>query len=174
VSLSAAYERFVRRLLESDFAWENPEEEPPQPATASQIPGQKATKYDAFLSYNNSDVKTVSQVRSRLSASGIKSFFPQVDIAPGADMMASRARAMSESKAVIIFVGPAGLGPWQEQETLAELESFFKDSSKLIVPVLLPKAPDLDALRLPNFLRRFQWLDLREGVTDDQAMGNLI
>jgi hypothetical protein len=51
------------------------------------------------------------------------------------------------------------------------LESFAKDGSKRIVPILLPKAPSIESLRLPPFLGRVQWIDMRSGVNSKEVEG---
>jgi len=175
ISLSAAYQRFFERLMRSDFAWEVPEPEKPvaahEPAPAA---APAVQKYDAFLSYANADAKAVEQVDSQLRNQGIKTFFGLHDIAPGEEWTGATSAAMLASKAIVAFAGPGGSGPWQNQEVLATLENHAKDSSKRIIPVLLPKAPSSDQLKLPTFLRSVQWVDLRSGVRDRDAVGNLV
>ncbi|HEY6272508.1 MAG TPA: TIR domain-containing protein [Terriglobales bacterium] len=175
ISLSAAYQRFFGRLMNFDFAWEIPEPEEPVAAIASPPLARKiADKYDAFLSYAHDDAKAVEQVDSQLRNQGVKTFFDPRDIAPGEDWEAGTSAAMAASKAIVVFVGPSGSGPWQNQESLAALETYAKDVSKRIIPVLLPKAPSSEKLRLPNFLGNVQWVDLRGGLTNTQGMLNLI
>lgn len=174
-SLSAAYQRFFDRLLNSDFAWETPDVEELESAKRVSSAGSQATvKYDAFLSYAESDVKSISELQERLQHHGVKTFFPLNDIVPGEDFAEATSRAIAQSKAVVVLVGPSGVGVWKDQETLSALENVAKDPSKKIIPVLLPKAPSSDALHLPNFLRNVHWVDLREGLSDEQAIGNLI
>jgi tetratricopeptide (TPR) repeat protein len=175
ISLSAAYQRFFERLMNSDFAWEVPEPEKPiAPVTPPPLTEPAAEKYDAFLSYVEADAKAVEQADSQLRNQGIKTFFALRDITPGEDRTAGSSAAMVASKAIVVFVGPSGSGPWQNQEFLASLENYAKDSSRRIIPVLLPNAPSSDKLRLPNFLRNVAWVDLRAGLRHREAMGNLV
>ncbi|MGH9430044.1 MAG: KGGVGR-motif variant AAA ATPase, partial [Terriglobia bacterium] len=188
ISLSAAYQRFFERLMNFDFAWEAPEAEAataaPAPAAMAAAPVAGAApaafaapipeRYDAFLSYADADGKVVEQMDSQLHKQGVKTFFPLRDILPGGNWAAATSAAMAASKAIVVFVGPSGSGPWQDQESLGALENHAKDASKRIIPVLLPKAPSTEKLRLPNFLRNVQWVDLRAGLGDKQAMSNLI
>jgi len=174
ISLAAAYQRFFDRLIDSNFAWEVSGAEKPEapPALVSPAP-LLAEKYDAFLSYVPSDEKDVSQLDAQLRRYRVKTFFPFRDLAPGEDWSAGTAAGMAASKAVVVFVGEGASGPWQDQESVAALENYAKDSSKRIIPVLLPKAPSSDKLRLPNFLRNVHWVDLRAGLKDREAIGNL-
>lgn len=174
ISLSGAYQRFFDRLMNSNYAWEvlSMQEVAAAPASATAELGEE--KYDAFLSYVASDVKDVSQVNYQLRRQGVECFFALRDVAPGEDAAASIIKAMAESKTILLFVGPTGSGSWQDQESLVALENYVKNSSKRIIPILLPEAPNSDKLRLPNFLRNVQWVDLRPGLNDHEAIGNLI
>jgi hypothetical protein len=174
ISLSAAYQRFFDRLTGSDYAWEVPaiQEIAGIPVVATVKPVDE--RYDAFLSYVASDAKEVSQVNYQLRRQGVKCFSALHDVVPGEDATAGISKAMAESKAILLFVGPSGSGSWQDQESLAVLEDYAKNSSKRMIPVLLPKAPSSDELRLPNFLRNLQWVDLRSDLNDQGAIENLI
>jgi MinD-like ATPase involved in chromosome partitioning or flagellar assembly len=173
ISLAAAYQRFFDRLIDSNFAWEVSGAEKPEAPTAQVSPAPLVgEKYDAFLSYVAADEKDVSQLDAQLRRYRVKTFFPFRDLAPGEDWSAGTAAGMAASKATVVFVGEGGSGPWQDQESVVALENYAKDSTKRIIPVLLPKAPS-SQLRLPNFLRNVHWVDLRAGLKDREAIGNL-
>ena len=131
-------------------------------------------RYDAFLSYVASDAKDVTRLNYQLRRQGVKCFSALHDVVPGEDAAAGISQAMAESKTILLFVGPSGSGSWQDQESLAVLEDYAKNGSKRMIPVLLPKAPSSDELRLPNFLRNLQWVDLRSDLNDQRAIENLI
>ena len=173
ISLSAAYQRFFERLIDSDCAWEVPYVEEPQVVLSASRASTPTKQYDAFLSYSQGDVEFASVVNSQLRANGVSTFFLPRDLPPGENWAGAISVAMNESKAIVIFVGPTG-GPWQDQESLAVLENCAKDTSKRIIPVLLPNAPSSDHLRLPNFLRNVQSVDFRTGPEDRQGLKNLI
>ena len=59
-------------------------------------------------------------------------------------------------KCVAVFVGPSGIGPWQD----VEVDDFLDECSKRdlpIIPVLLPGATKGD--RIPIFLKERTWVD---------------
>jgi len=60
-------------------------------------------------------------------------------------------------KAAAVFVGPSGIGPWQNREMRAFLDEFVKRGCP-VIPVLLPGA---DTPTLPVFLRGLTWVNLR-------------
>jgi tetratricopeptide (TPR) repeat protein len=174
ISLSAAYQRFFDRLMNTSYAWEVPgeETEAPPPMAAQASAGE--IEYDAFLSYPPSGAPDVAQVDMLLQRFGVKTFFPARDLAPGQQLVASTAAAMAQSKAVVVFVGPGGAGPWNDQELAAILENCAKDSTKRIIPVLLPRAPKVGEMRPPNYLSHVNWVDLRSGVKKSEGMGNSV
>ena len=179
VSLAAAYQRFFDRLMNSDFAWETQHVEAVPQSSSGLAPVrmqfQVATeKHDAVLIFGTTDAKAVELVDQQLRKQGVRVFSPLRDIAPGDDLQSGVSQAMAESKAVLVFVGEGGSGPWQDQSSLAQLEAYAKDSGKRIIPVLLPKAPDADRLRLPPFLQSVHWVDLRSGFKDKEAIGSLV
>jgi hypothetical protein len=175
ISLSAAYQRFFERLMDSDYAWEIPDAKESELTPRILSPPEHPEKrYDAFLSYETTDAKLVSEVDLQLQSQGINSFLALRDLPPGDNWAAGIATAMGASEAIVVFVGPNGTGPWNDQESLAALENCAKDASKRIIPVLLPGAPRSDKLRLPTFLGNVQKVDFRAGLSDAQALGNLI
>jgi cellulose biosynthesis protein BcsQ len=174
ISLSAAYQRFFERMIDPDFAWETHIDKEPEPIP-SLSPVRRATKqYDAFLSYALEDVDFVSAVDSQLRTHGVSTFFVLRDLQPGENWAETISTAMSESEAIVVFVGPTGDGPWQDQESLAALENCARDTSRRIIPVLLPPTPSSNKGRLPNFLRNVRSVDFRTGPQDEDALENLI
>jgi hypothetical protein len=62
-----------------------------------------------------------------------------------------------------VFVGSAGLGPWQEQEMYGFLREFARRKVP-VIPVLLADAPS--APELPIFLGGMTWVDFRSSDPD--------
>jgi len=170
VSLGAAYLRFFDRLLTQDFAWEQPEEEEPEIEPAVETAGPPVTNaYDVYLGCADDDAAVVANIQKRLASYGVTSFLPAKDILPGEDVSARKLAAMKASRAIAVFLGRTGAGPWQDQKDLSELEGFAKDSSKRIVPVQLPEAVTLEKANVPTFLRSVAWLTMRDGVRQEDV-----
>ena len=176
ISLSAAYERFFKRLMDSDFAWEKPAppEEVQIPAPSIAASRSVEVKYDAFLSYAQADAGAVEKLEARLRDYGVRSFFDKRDLLAGEEWQESLSNAMDSSKSIVVCIGSKGIGSSQTQDMQIGLERRARDPSKRIIPVVLPTAGDLDSLRLPTFLARLQFVDLRSGLDDEQALSNLI
>ena len=72
-------------------------------------------------------------------------------------------KIISESPAALIFLGPQGLGRWQEPEIDA-CHGERVERKMLVVPVLLP---GLDEAKIPLLLKGLHRLDLRAGASPD-------
>ena len=72
--------------------------------------------YDAFLSYNSLDHAIVEQVAKELGNRQCKCFVDRWYLEPGRDWVDALERALSSSKSAAIFIGPHGMGRWQQRE----------------------------------------------------------
>jgi len=66
-------------------------------------------------------------------------------------------------KTVAVFVGKAGVGPWQRREISAFLREFVELGTP-VIPVLLPNAPKQP--HLPILLKNMTYVDFRRQETD--------
>jgi hypothetical protein len=71
---------------------------------------------------------------------------------------------------VVVFVGPRGLGPWQQRESYRALDRQTAGPSIRVIPVFLPGTQD-PAL---GFLGLNTWVDLRRGIEDPQLLERLV
>ncbi|MGH7552945.1 MAG: toll/interleukin-1 receptor domain-containing protein, partial [Longimicrobiales bacterium] len=85
-------------------------------------------------------------------------------LVPGRPWQEAVEEAIATTRSTAVLVGTAGLGPWEVSEMRACLE-LCVERSMPVIPVLLPGAPAKPTL--PLFLRRFTWVDLREGLSQD-------
>ena len=74
-----------------------------------------------------------------------------------------RREVIETTGASAVLVGKDGLGPWQDAEMRGCLSEFVERKLP-VIPVLLPGAPEVP--RLPFLLKRFTWVDLRDGLTE--------
>ncbi len=126
--------------------------------------------FDVFLSYNSSDRKAVIEIGEALKQQGLKVWLDVWELVPGRPWQDALESIIQTARSAAVFVGPSGLGPWQEPEMRALLTQFVKRESS-VIPVLLPgikHAPDL-----PLFLQAFTWVDIRGGV-NKTGIGSLI
>ncbi|MGH3888758.1 MAG: toll/interleukin-1 receptor domain-containing protein, partial [Pseudonocardiaceae bacterium] len=139
-------------------------------ATASSvIRGKEETEdFDVFLCHNVADKPAVRQTAQRLREHGILPWLDETELPPGRPWQQELERQIANIRAAAVFVGPTGIGPWQNQEMMAFLREFAERDCP-VIPVLLPGAT---APTLPVFLRGMTWVNLSE--EDPAAIERLV
>jgi hypothetical protein len=72
--------------------------------------------YDVFASYSRADWRHAADIDSVLRANGLRSFFDRCNLAPGLPWVRALEQAIGAAKAVILLIGPRGLGNNQQYE----------------------------------------------------------
>jgi hypothetical protein len=131
--------------------------------------------YDVFLSHQSGDKPLVESIAMRLvNEQGLRPFLDKWHLIPGAPWQEALEEALDRSKTCAVFLGPGGLGPWENEEMRAALEERVRNKSFRVIPVLLPGAEPKDEKTLPRFLRRLTWVDFRGGLNDPDTFQRLI
>src|SRR5262245_3844895 len=112
--------------------------------------------YDVFLSYSRADWRHAADIDSVLRAKGLRSFFDRRNLAPGLPWVRALEQAIGAAKAVIVLIGPRGLGNTQQYERELALVRQSRDPGFPIVPVILP---DTSTDRPFDFLNVLTWVD---------------
>ena len=112
--------------------------------------------YDVFVSYSRADLRHAAEIDSVLSAKGLRSFFDRRNLAPGLPWVRALEQAIDAAKAVIVLIGPRGLGNSQQYERELALVRQSRDPTFPVVPVILP---DTSADRPFDFLNLLTWVD---------------
>jgi hypothetical protein len=160
-------------------AAERPEAAPPVPARPAPDPRSQrirasldskraAGQFDVFLCHNRADKPAVRAIARALKERGILPWLDEWELPPGQPWQALLERQIESIRSAAVFVGSAGVGPWQEQELYGFLREFVGRRAP-VIPVLLPDAPS--APELPVFLRAMTWVDFRQ--SEPEPMGRL-
>lgn len=131
-------------------------------------------RFDVFLSHSNSDRIAVEEIGQKLVDAGILPFFATWQLVPGEAWQEALEEALEASRACAVFLGPGDMGAWQHEEMRTALEIRVNDKAFRVIPVLLPGAIEPRKEKLPPFLRRFTWVDFREGLADAVAFRRLL
>jgi hypothetical protein len=131
-------------------------------------------RYDVFLSHASADKPAVEYLAQKLSAIGIEPFLDKWHLIPGEPWQEALEDALDESRTCAVFLGPKGMGAWQNEEMRSALESRVSNKAFRVIPVLLPNSFEPRREELPRFLRRLTWVDFRAGVDDDEAFRRLV
>jgi hypothetical protein len=128
----------------------------------------QAEIFDVFLCHNSEDKPAVREIALELSKEGIKPWLDVDQIRPGTSWQTTLGEQIETIKSAAVFVGDAGLGPWQNQESQALLNQFVKRGCP-VIPVVLPSAKT--APDLPWMFANLHCVDFR---TDSQPLERLI
>lgn len=112
--------------------------------------GSESSDYDVFLSYRRADVETVRLIAQRLVSHGITPWFDLWAVRAGDTWVNKLQSALPSISTALVFIGPSGVGPWQDVEVQVLLKGMV-DSSQHVIPVVLPGCDD--GVHLPPFLK---------------------
>lgn len=129
--------------------------------------------FDVFLSHNGADKTSVELIARRLSEEvGIKPFLDKWHLIPEISWQAELEKALYNSAAVAVFIGPSGVSPWHNEELRKALDIAVRTRDEYrVIPVLLPNASEED---VTGFLAQRTWVDFRSGLDDEEAFQRLV
>ena len=131
-------------------------------------------QYDVFLSHNSTDKEAVENIAQRLRQEAkLQPFLDKWHLIPGEPWQEKLEKALDQSCTCAVFLGPSGLGSWENEEMRDALDQRIRNKSFRVIPVLLPGADPKDNTTLPRFLRRLTWVDFRQGLGDTKAFHRL-
>lgn len=130
--------------------------------------------YDIFLSHATPDKPAVETIAKQLEAQGLRTFVDRWHLVPGKPIHEALQEALKGSASCAVFLGPAKMGPWQNEELYAALETQVRNEDFRVIPVLLPGTVIPERSEQPWFLSRRLWVDFRPGLEDQDAMHRLV
>ena len=128
-----------------------------------------AGEFDVFLCHNWADKPAVKKIAQRLKASGVMPWLDEWELQPGLPWQRLLEQQIDNIRSAAVFVGDAGIGPWQQQEIEAILNVFASRQCP-VIPVLLHNAPAKP--KLPLFLNAMTWVDFR--LSDPDPLERLV
>lgn len=129
----------------------------------------EADGFDVFLCHNSQDRSAVEGIARTLQERGLRPWLDKWELRPGLPWQRTLEDQIEKIGAAAVFVGPNGIGPWQQLEHEAFLCQFVGRQCP-VIPVLLPGLAEKP--RLPPFLAGFLWVDFN--VSDPDPVGQLI
>ena len=104
----------------------------------SQPPQETSVGFDVFLSHNSADKPAVFEIARALRAAGVSPFLDAWHLVPGEPWQEAVEDALDASRACAVFVGPNGIGTWENEEMRAALSRHAADPEFRVIPVILP------------------------------------
>lgn len=126
-------------------------------------------QYDLFLSYHWRDRQAVEAVARGLHEAGLKVFLDRWYLVPGQRWQTALEKTLLSCRAVAVFLGPHGMGGWQQREKELALDRQGKEEDFPVIPVLLPGAEPGFA-----FLSLNTWVDLRDNINDAESLAIIV
>jgi len=121
-------------------------------------------EFHVFLSHNSKDKSSIRKLAVALRKRSIKVWLDEEELVPGENWQPAMAKAIVNSLAVAVCIGPSGIGPWEDEEMQGALTIAVREKRR-VIPVILPSAPP-EHPELSLFLTNRTWVDLRHGITD--------
>ena len=81
-------------------------------------------RFDVFISYCSEEREAVLALADRLLGQGIRPWVDVRELQPGRAWMTEIQRQIESIRSAAVVVGPSGIGPWQQEETMMFLEAF--------------------------------------------------
>ena len=132
-------------------------------------------KYDVFLSHNSRDKPAVEWLAGKLTDQARLAVFLDIwNLVPGDPWQEGLENALEASHTVAVFLGPAGISGWHNEELRNALSTRVRDRGRRVIPVLLPGTTMPEEDEIPSFLQRLTWVDFRKGLDDDDAFRRLV
>jgi tetratricopeptide (TPR) repeat protein len=130
--------------------------------------------FDAFLSHCSDDKPAVETLAHRLRESGITPWLDKWHLVPGDPWQPAIEQALSDCPACVVFFGPSGTGPWQNEEMRTAISQSVSDRSGYrVVPVLLPGSTKPER-NVPAFLKGTTWVVFEGSLDDADAFHRLV
>jgi hypothetical protein len=131
--------------------------------------------YEVFLSHSSTDKEAVEAVARRLAdEAALMPFLDSWHLIPGEPWQEALEQALDAARTCAVFIGPSGIGPWENEEMRSALNDRVTRPGFRVIPVLLPGAVLPPQGRLPRFLARLTWVDFRHGLQDLEAFWRLV
>lgn len=132
-------------------------------------------QYDVFLSHNSQDKPSVKWLARKLEDEAKLTVFLDIwNLVPGDPWQEGLENALDASRTVAVFLGPAGISGWHNEELRDALSNRVDDPQRRVIPVLLPGTTMPEDDEIPGFLERLSWVDFREGLDDEDAFHRLV
>ena len=143
------------------------------PTTAVETPSPQ--RFAVFLSHNSREKPVVERIAEKLKREGLEPWLDKWCLTPAGDWQDELAAGLRASEACAVFIGPSGIGSWEDLEYKLATDRMAKDRAFRVFLVLLPGLPEpFDTSALPPFLSTRTWIDLRKGIEDTRAFQSLI
>jgi hypothetical protein len=126
----------------------------------------EADNFDVFLSYNSKDVEQVKEIRDQLIERGFRPWMDKYEMVAGVFTQPQLQHQINSGKPLVFFIGPHGLGDWQELEVGLATILMVKKKYRLIPVFLTTYEGKVDNFDTLSFADLLHVVDMRESDPD--------
>ncbi len=126
--------------------------------------------FDLFLAHNSQDKPAVEAVGRLLQKRGFRPWLDKWHLRPGMPFQSEIEKLIPSLRALAVFVGLDGTGPWERMEIMAAISQFVERGMP-VIPVLLPGVTNKP--ELPLLLREFTWVRFGNSLDDTDALDQI-
>jgi hypothetical protein len=131
--------------------------------------------YDVFLSHDSHDKPAVEAIAGQLEDDEkLRPWLDKWNLVPGEPWQEAIEQVLDGSRTCAVFLGPRGIGHWENEEMRAALSKRVRRNGFRVIPVLLLGTSLPEQGRLPLFLSRLTWVDFRSGLDNQSAFRRLV
>jgi energy-coupling factor transporter ATP-binding protein EcfA2 len=131
-------------------------------------PTRQFAGWDAFISYNRHDEGAARHIATALADRGLNIWLDLWRLSPGEPLEAALERALDQSRAFVILIGPSEAGVWRKTEERMIIErSLVGREDFRLIPILLPGA---SYESIPTVLRSYVAVDFRASLDDEKSL----
>src|SRR5262249_7740500 len=134
-----------------------------------------ADHYHAFLSHNSADKVSVERLAEELEKRGLACWLDEWNLVPGDPWQIAIEAALGQCDSCVVFFGPLGLGPWQNEEMRLALQRRVNSRERRlrVLPVILPGGQRAKESDVPGFLQGTTWVEFRQSLEEEDAFYRL-
>lgn len=119
---------------------------------------QTEYRFHVFLCHNSTDKEAVMKIARELRRRKLRPWLDVCELQPGLRWQPELEKLIATIASAAVFVGPSGIGPWQDMEIEAILRQFAERKCP-VIPVILTNVTGQP--KLPLFLQGQTWVDFR-------------
>jgi hypothetical protein len=121
-------------------------------------------RFHTFLSHNSADKPAVEELARRLTREGIEPWLDKWNLIPGDPWQQAIEEALNTCATCTVFIGPSGIGPWQNAEMRAAIDRRVSQGNFRVIPVVLPGGQRDERSSLPTSLVQTTWVEFRNSL----------
>jgi hypothetical protein len=130
-------------------------------------------RYDAFISYGSSDAAAAEEIAGHLRRAGLKPWLDRWELRPGDEWDRSAEEGLKAAGSLVVLVGEDGAAEASRPELTSGRERAGSGELRAFA-ALLPSLGRGVEVKLPPFLARRAWVDLRDGIDGTKPIAALI